>query len=655
MAYSVTYWHCADTSCSEYARSVKLSHCQGSNCDKIIDSREDKHACNPWEVRSYKKMYFCSKCGSCCPSHANAKGYSTCPGCGRADGYTSPPDGSGRMTCIHCDHRIVVPWDRRESVRQGYVDQPDSRGEYDNAPGISTQFVLPIQFLTPGTGGCMRLSRDTSGPVLYVYDLFACLKNGFVKNLAGYQKIYDVMALEKLHYLGKFHPRYGHGESDSYGLLKHLANVSSQEMLEGLDSRVWKYLANLLQATEASGVLRHYEKLELPFTLALFSLVGAGIDVDRGSLLDMTSNIELERNKLVEPLREQGIDTPTRDSLREWLPYSDSPIDSSFVMDRIDHIDFKSVRHLDQVFDAFYRIEKLERMGACIKGISEYTGNFVPDYQVIGTNTLRCTSKKPNLLGFPKQLRPIVRAANGKCIVECDYAQMEVGISGALAEDELLISDYNSGDVYSALGAELGIDRDSAKLVFLAILYGVGERTVQVWLQKPRDNVRQFLQELFARYSHLESYQEELVNQGRSLGYVESISGVRRSVRTKDRSGTVDQESTRAWETNWFKNYPVQASAATVFKQAVIEVGENVEPREFKLIAPLYDAIVFEVPLQKKDFYTDLVVSAMKRAMVGYFPVLNPQISVNDHDVSCWNGGEGVAGINDFLSEGVLV
>ena len=554
------------------------------------------------------------------------------------------------MKCIHCDHQIVIPWNKRDSVRQKHKSRHDSDVVHASGMGkSSTQFVLPSQFIMDDGRGCFRLSIETEKPVLYVYDLFSCLKHGYVNNLSIFQKIYDVKTLEKLHYLGMYHPRYRQGHSKTYGLIKRLEEVSSQEMLDDFGPKVWGYLDNLVQTTGKNQVLNHYEQVELPFTLALFTLAGEGFDIDRASLAHLTSDIEIARNRLVEPLREKGIDTPTRESLREWLPYSDSEIDASMLMNLVDHIDFKTIRDVDPVFDTFYRIEKLERIGDCVKGVSGFTGPIVPDYQIVGTNTLRCTSKRPNLLGFPKQLRPVVKAGYGRCIVECDYAQMEVGISAALAEDELLTSDYNSGDVYSALGVELSIDRDTAKLVFLAILYGVSHKTLQVWLQKSEENVRQIFRALFTRYSGLERYQSELVRQGQSMDYVESVSGVRRLVNKKRASNAVSPEAIRAWESNWFKNYPVQASAATVFKQAIIEVAENVEPREFKLIAPLYDAIVFEAPLVKKDFYTDLVSSAMKRAMTRYFPVLDPQVTVNDHDISCWNGGEGVTGLEEIL------
>lgn len=638
MAYAVTYWHCSDTRCSEYARSVKLSHCQGSLCDNIIDNRESRQSCTPWEVRSYKKMYLCIDCGSCCKKHAESGGYTICPGCGNDDAFRVPPDNSGRMTCVYCNHQITVPWNNRKQVQSRFNQYNTNQKETNEQNlGESTKFLLPCKFLDNAGDGFFTLFYSDDKPRLYVYDLFTCLKNGYVINLPAYQKIYDISLLERLYYLGKFHNKYRDGKEKLFGLLKHISSINSQIELDNYSSRVSDYITNLLEKTSSNGVLEYYEKIELPFTLSLFSLINGGFTVDTKTLSMKASELELARNISVESLRNKGIDTPTIDDIKKWLANLDSDFEKVVLLNRIDHIDFKSIRHLDPVFEAFYRVEKIERMGNNIKSLFDLKGPIIPDYQIIGTNTLRCTSKNPNLLGFPKQLRPVVKAPEGRCIVECDYGQMDVGVIAALSGDERLLEDYNSGDVYSVLANKLVIEREHAKLVFLGILYGVTHKTLQIWLNKDATSVENLLDAFFNRYEKLGSYQKELILKGDTSGYVEAVNGLRRYVNAAYLTPDI-----KKWQHNWFKNYPVQASSAIVFKRAIIEVANNVELPTFKLIAPLYDSIIFEVPLEQKDYYTNLVCSAMRRAMKAYFPNLNIRVTVNDHDISCWNGGYGV-------------
>lgn len=646
MAYAVTYWHCGNSSCTEYARSIKLSHCQGSGCDKIIDNRENRHSCTPWEVRSYKKMYLCTDCGSCCKKHTESDGFKMCPGCGSDNAYGEPPDSRGKMSCKYCSHRITVPWNKRQQVQSRfYQEKTNQKTNHEQSPAESTVFLLPIQFLDEAGDGFFSLSYPDEQPRLFVYDLFTCLKNGYVSTLSKYQKIYDIRLLERLHYLGKFHSRYSTGKTKLFGLLKHIGSIRSQNELDYFSGNVSSYISDLLEKTHENGVLAHYEHVELPFTLSLFSILNGGFKIDPKSLALKASELELARNISVESLRNKGIDAATRDDIRKWLASLDCDFEKENLLNRLDHIDFKLVRHLDPVFDAFYRVEKIERMGNSIKSVYELNGLILPDYQIIGTSTLRCTSHNPNLLGFPKQLRPVVKAPEGRCIVECDYGQMDVGVIAALSEDERLLEDYNNGDVYNVLANELVIERDHAKLIFLGILYGVSRKTLQLWLNKDASSVESLLNAFFSRYERLRYYQEELILKGDTRGYAEAVNGLRRHTNKK----TVLTPEIQNWQHNWFKNYPVQASAAIVFKRAIIEVANNIELPAFKLIAPLYDALIFEVPLEQKDYYTNLVCSAMKRAMTAYFPSLNVRVSVNDHDTSCWNGGLGVEDLKEVL------
>ncbi len=78
-------------------------------------------------------------------------------------------------------------------------------------------------------------------------------------------------------------------------------------------------------------------------------------------------------------------------------------------------------------------------------------GRIRPEHKQLGTDTGRQTSRWPNLLGLDRILRPLVVPAEGCGIGEVDWSQVEVGIAGAVYEDEALIQMFNTGDVYSSM------------------------------------------------------------------------------------------------------------------------------------------------------------------------------------------------------------
>lgn len=56
--YRVNTFHCTDSNCSEFHKTVYLTHCLNWRCLNIIDTRVSKACSNGW--------YICDKCNNCC-------------------------------------------------------------------------------------------------------------------------------------------------------------------------------------------------------------------------------------------------------------------------------------------------------------------------------------------------------------------------------------------------------------------------------------------------------------------------------------------------------------------------------------------------------------------------------------------------------------
>lgn len=282
------------------------------------------------------------------------------------------------------------------------------------------------------------------------------------------------------------------------------------------------------------------------------------------------------------------------------------------------------LRSVDPIFENLHRIDKIERSARIATGLVGRQGRFIPEYDTMGAVTGRCTSRNPNLMGLPRESRHIIRPERGMQIIECDYKQMEIGVLAGLSKDELLTKDFNTGDVYSRFAESVSISRDTAKTLVLGILYGMTTNTLATLLKADEGQASMLVEKFFSRYETVHQYQKELVKKGEQQGYLDSVSGLRRFVNNSAPKTT----ATRSWENNWFKNFPIQSSAATLFKQAIIDLADQLFGRNFKLIVPHYDAIVFQAPTEESDMYTKQVEAAMFRAMKTQFPYLNPQIDV---------------------------
>ena len=115
--------------------------------------------------------------------------------------------------------------------------------------------------------------------------------------------------------------------------------------------------------------------------------------------------------------------------------------------------DLKDREHLHPAISLVRRWRKVGQLAAdpAVQGlITGVDGRVHSDFMVLGADSGRTQSRRPNLMGIGRAFRPLVCAAEGYGIGEVDLAQIEVGIAAAVFRDEAMIADFNGGDVYVA-------------------------------------------------------------------------------------------------------------------------------------------------------------------------------------------------------------
>jgi len=473
-------------------------------------------------------------------------------------------------------------------------------------------------------------------------------------------EILDIYLLETILNLGKYHQRYFSGEANfpPYGLRKYITEIFSERYNNGIKEisvslNFWKrlllYAKRLKSHAVETGVWNHYQEIELPFANALNKMTTNGITIDLVACRSIRDKSELARQKLLYALDVNNVGGSKPIDLNNWV--KGYGFDEFFPAGR-DSISMRDISLLEdkhQVFKIFQRLEKLKRIENFVDKIGSQN-TIKPFFKTMGTATSRCTSVNPNIMGIPKVFRPVVipsRLDYG--IVECDYSQMEVGIAAALSNDKNLIEDFNNTDVYEKVGELLfghlgGGSRSKAKIIFLGIQYGLSQKTLAKRLELSEEKTLRILNRLFSRYNALSKYLSTLEKSGQENGFARSISGLKRYRRYPDRIPSY-------WEKNWLKNYPIQASAASVFKKAIIKIYQELKREPFRLLVPHYDSVVFECPLDRMEETTEIVVDCMTHSMNAYFPSIRPKVSVNNSNPSCWNS-EGVSrSIETFLDD----
>jgi DNA polymerase I-like protein with 3'-5' exonuclease and polymerase domains len=556
-----------------------------------------------------------------------------CPHCGKDNAYRGAVS-HGYNECRYCGHTVSIT-----KFGFGALKRNQSTAKLNFKSQSFSESSSHLVFTHPRNIHLFVDDVSHEQNKLFVYDLYACLSSKRItkETLAryNYSDIYDLKVIEKLVYLGLFHKRYGNDLLNEQTLEKQIDKLAQGEPYSELKPSIYQQIDYLFSQMSKLGLWKHYNEVELPFIFSLTDLIREGIYKDKEYLIGELEKLELERNALVEPLRSVGIDTPNPESLKLYLNEKYGKNKGSDLLKYFFRLGAKRLEQIDPVFKTLSKINKVERGANVINQILCYDGNIKPAYQIVGSSTGRCTSKKPNIMGLPKTMRHILRAEPNMSIVECDYKQMEVGVLAALSKDEVMLQDYNTGDIYQEFADKLSLKRDEAKLIFISIIYGMHSSTLALMLGQSELRAKQLIAGFHTRYRKLKVFQDALVHQGKSVGYVETKSGLKRFVNNSVyKSAAVTQ-----WEENWLRNYPVQANAAIIFKKAIIELAHELfEPEYgFKLLVPHYDAVVFQAPSSKVKHYTEQVKQAMIRSMRQMFPELNPQITVKDDVKTHWS------------------
>jgi DNA polymerase I-like protein with 3'-5' exonuclease and polymerase domains len=100
------------------------------------------------------------------------------------------------------------------------------------------------------------------------------------------------------------------------------------------------------------------------------------------------------------------------------------------------------------------------------------------DFQISGTRTGRLSCRNPNLQNLPPEAELLVLPEEGEVLLSYDYSQIEYRVFGHYTNDPLITKKYiedPNTDFHQTLADLLGVNRQFAKSLNFAFLYGMGK------------------------------------------------------------------------------------------------------------------------------------------------------------------------------------
>jgi len=276
---------------------------------------------------------------------------------------------------------------------------------------------------------------------------------------------------------------------------------------------------------------------------------------------------------------------------------------------------------------AWKRVEKRRQMVESLLSHQHKDGFIRASYIQLGADTGRMSCNAPNLQQVPRDIRfrQCVTAPEGWKLVAADYAQMELRLAAAEAEDELMIQAFQQGtdlhtltamQIYGVSEEEITKDqRQIAKSANFGLLYGSGAKGLRNYagamgIQMSLEEAAEIRNKFHAVYKGIHRWQLDNDNAARTpSGRLPSTrirnSGLRRFLLGDHNSVTVRC------------NTPIQGAGAAVLKRTLGKLwpllhadGEDT----VKLAGVVHDEVILLVVEEHAETWADQLTGVMQDA-----------------------------------------
>ena len=246
---------------------------------------------------------------------------------------------------------------------------------------------------------------------------------------------------------------------------------------------------------------------------------------------------------------------------------------------------------------------------ALLHQILPETGRVHTSFNQAVTATGRLSSTNPNLQNIPirtetgRKIREAFIAPAGSVLVSADYSQIELRILAHLSDDPVLIQAFNDDrDIHTQTASVVyGIFpemvtpemRRAAKTVNFGLMYGMGPVNLSKQLGVSFSEAKQFIESYFGQFPSIRKYIDSSVQNGRDLGYAQTLLGRKRYLPEINSSNRIIREAAERMAVNT----PVQGTAADIMKIAMIRIHAKLDQWPgTKMLLQVHDELVFEVP-----------------------------------------------------------
>ena len=269
--------------------------------------------------------------------------------------------------------------------------------------------------------------------------------------------------------------------------------------------------------------------------------------------------------------------------------------------------------------------------------VNENTGRVHTTFNQAVAATGRLSSTNPNLQNIPVRTergrevrKAFIPAGEDFLILSADYSQIELRVIASMSGDEGMMEAFKQNlDIHAATAAKVfGVSleevtkeqRYKAKSVNFGLIYGQGAFGLAENLGISRTEAKEIIDNYFKQFPGIRTYMDDVIENARTHGYVETLMGRRRYLRDINSNNA----TVRSFAERNAINAPIQGAAADMIKMAMIRIHKRMQekPYKSKMLLQVHDELLFDVHKDEVEEITNLVKTEMQNAMPLNVPVI---------------------------------
>lgn len=424
--------------------------------------------------------------------------------------------------------------------------------------------------------------------------------------------------------------------------IKKLDSLSLKEYKERYIKERLKYIENIyndiiFKFYEDEKLVYLYENIEKPLINVLYDMEKYGIKID----INYLENLKKEFEKIISGYKEKiyelsgeefNIDSPKQigEILFEKLgcpiikkTKSGYSTDNE-VLDNLSKFNFEIADYILK-----YRLyNKLlsSYLQPLLSKVDENDRIHTTFYQN-GTSTGRLSSENPNLQVIPTRtkegnlIRKGLIAKTGYTLLSCDYSQVELRILASMSQDEKLISSYEKElDLHEVTARTIfnksdndeisREERDLAKIINFSVLYGKTPFGLSKELNISIQTASTYIKNYFNTYKRVGEFIEEIINNAKKYGYVETLFGTKRYIPDINSTNKNIFEQAKRMAVNTV----IQGTASNILKKVMIEL-QSLLSDDIRLLIQIHDELIFEIKDEKLEEIIPKILKIMENTV----------------------------------------